>query len=300
MSPASCAGEHVPAVPHDRDPLADREDLLEPVRDEQHRGALGAQRARSTSKSRSTSAADSAAVGSSITITRASRDSALPISTTCWSAMDRPRAIRAGSSGTPSRLKISRPPRRASPAGRSAARPQRLAPDEHVLRHGEVGEQRRLLVDDGDAGRPGRGRAVQRDLPAGHVERPAVRLVHPGEDLDERRLARAVLADQRVHLAGAQLDRAVDQGADRAERLGGVPQREHRLAVAGSRLRAWLAVRGVQPGAPPWAGISSCDWNVSTFPVVSAWPRSVSIRLPPPETESLHARGPRRIAAAGR
>ena len=59
-----------------------------------------------TSNSRSTSAADSAAVGSSITITRASRDSALPISTTCWSAMDSPRAIRAGSSGTPSRLKI--------------------------------------------------------------------------------------------------------------------------------------------------------------------------------------------------
>ena len=40
--------------------------------------------------------------------------------------------------------------------------PQRLAPDEHVLRHGQVGEQRRLLVDDGDAGRPGRRRAVQR------------------------------------------------------------------------------------------------------------------------------------------
>src|SRR5215469_16221282 len=78
---------------------------------------------RITSKSRPVSAADSAAVGSSITITRASRDSALPISTTCWSAMDRPRAIRAGSSGTPSRLKIAA----ASPriARRSIRRPDR-------------------------------------------------------------------------------------------------------------------------------------------------------------------------------
>ncbi len=62
--------------------------------------------ARTTSNSRFTSAAESAAVGSSITMTRASSEIALPISTTCWSAMDRPRAIRAGSSWTPSRAKI--------------------------------------------------------------------------------------------------------------------------------------------------------------------------------------------------
>ena len=62
---------------------------------------------RTTSKSRSTSAAESAAVGSSITMTRASTsEMALPISTTCWSAMDSPRAIRAGSSWTPSRANI--------------------------------------------------------------------------------------------------------------------------------------------------------------------------------------------------
>ncbi len=62
-----------------------------------------ARSARTTSNSRATSAADSAAVGSSITITRASRDSALAISTICWSAMDSPRQIRPGSSRTPSR-----------------------------------------------------------------------------------------------------------------------------------------------------------------------------------------------------
>ena len=44
---------------------------------------------------------DSAAVGSSITSTRACCDKALAISTTCWSAIDRPRTGRAGSSRTP-------------------------------------------------------------------------------------------------------------------------------------------------------------------------------------------------------
>ena len=58
---------------------------------------------RTTSNSRATSVADRAAVGSSITITRASSDRALAISTICWSAMDSPRLIRPGSSLTPSR-----------------------------------------------------------------------------------------------------------------------------------------------------------------------------------------------------
>ena len=189
---------------------------------------------RITSKSRSTSAADSAAVGSSITITLASRDSALPISTTCWSAMDRPRAIRAGSSGTPRRLKIAAAS--SCIARRSIRRPvpQGLAADEHVLRHGQVGEQRRLLVDHRDAGRLRGGRAVQRDLLAVDLERPAVRLVHPGEDLHQGGLARPVLAEQRVHLAAAQVHRAVDQRSHRAEGLHGVPQLEHRSAPAGS------------------------------------------------------------------
>ena len=160
VRPASSLVEHVPAVPHHRDPLADREDLLEPVRDEQHRGAARRAARRSPRRAGPVSAADSAAVGSSITITRASRDSALPISTTCWSAMDRPRAIRAGSSGTPSRLKSrGRLVAHRAPVD-PAPRPQRLASDEHVLRHGQVGEQRRLLVDDRDARppwpRPGR------------------------------------------------------------------------------------------------------------------------------------------------
>jgi hypothetical protein len=77
---------------------------------------------RTTSNSRSTSAAESAAVGSSMTMTCASREIALPISTTCWSAMDSPRAIRAGSSWTPSLRKIAAASARI--ARRSMRRPE--------------------------------------------------------------------------------------------------------------------------------------------------------------------------------
>ena len=66
-----------------------------------------ARKVSTTPNRRSTSTAESAAVGSSITITLASSDRAFAISTICCSAIDRPRAIRPGSSGTPSRLKIS-------------------------------------------------------------------------------------------------------------------------------------------------------------------------------------------------
>jgi hypothetical protein len=60
---------------------------------------------RTTSNSRSTSTEVSAAVGSSITNSRALNEMAFAISTICWSATDRPRAGRRGSIVTPSRAK---------------------------------------------------------------------------------------------------------------------------------------------------------------------------------------------------
>ena len=49
--------------------------------------------------------------------------------------------------------------------------------------------------------------------------RPASGSVHAGEDLDERGLAGAVLADEAVHLAPEQLDVAVVERMDGAEAL---------------------------------------------------------------------------------
>ena len=175
--------------------------------------------ARMTSNSRSTSTEVSAAVGSSITITFALKESALAISTICWSATDSPRAGRLGSSSTPSRAKTAVVCRRIS--ARSMRRPaaQRLPADEDVLGDREVGEERRLLVDDRDPrvprrGGPGEGRRRPVDR-----QRAAVRPVHAGQDLHQRRLAGAVLAEQRVRLARVQRDGAVHQRMHGTERL---------------------------------------------------------------------------------
>ncbi len=84
--------------------------------------------------------------------------------------------------------------------------------DEHVLRHAQVGEQPRLLVDDGDAQGARLGRPVDESRRPVEEDGPGVGLVDAGKDLDERALARPVLADQRVDLAGAQVQRHVGQG----------------------------------------------------------------------------------------
>jgi len=149
-------------------------------------------------------------VGSSITITRASRDRAFAISTICWSAMDSPRAGRSGSIATPSRAKRSDPAEGAF----------RLAAHDDVLRDREVREQGGLLVDHGDArvdGVGGRGQ-VERTAVEQHLAR--VGAVHPGQHLHDRRLAGTVLPDECVDLPGVQGERHVADGRHRPEGLG--------------------------------------------------------------------------------
>ena len=93
---------HDLAVAHHGDRLADGEDLLEAMRDEQHGGAALGQRADDAEQPLDLGA-DSAAVGSSMISTRASKLSALAISTICWSAIESPRTGRSASRRTPRR-----------------------------------------------------------------------------------------------------------------------------------------------------------------------------------------------------
>ena len=57
------------------------------------------------------------------------------------------------------------------------------------------------------------------DLLAANADRARVRAVDAGEDLHQRRLAGAVLADQRVDLAGPEIEPGVVEGVDARERL---------------------------------------------------------------------------------
>jgi hypothetical protein len=96
---------------------------------------------------------------------------------------------------------------------------ERLRADEDVLGDGEVGKERRLLEDDRDPGRLRLLGVVEDGLLAVEHEPPRVRPVDAGEDLDERGLPGAVLADQPVHLARVELDVAVLERVHGAEAL---------------------------------------------------------------------------------
>ena len=156
--PASSRVQHEPAVAQHGHPLAEREDLLEPVRDEEHRGP-GSRSVSTTPNSRSTSTAESAAVGSSITITpRIERERLGDLDELLLG--DREAA------GDPVGVEPDAEPledRRGLGVHRTAvdapAGAEGLAADEDVLGDGQVGEQRRLLVDDGDPGVARGGRA---------------------------------------------------------------------------------------------------------------------------------------------
>ena len=104
---------------------------------------------------------------------------------------------------------------------------ERLAADEDVLLDREVREEDRLLVDDRDAGVPGTCRAVEEHLVPVDEDRARVGLMHAGQNLDERRLARAVLTEKRMSLPGSQLDGHVLEGTDRSERLRSALERQH-------------------------------------------------------------------------
>ena len=95
---------------------------------------------------------------------------------------------------------------------------ERLAADEDVLGHVAIGEQVELLIDDPDAGGLRLVGMVERDVLAVELDRALVRRVHARQGLHQRRLAGAVLADDRVHLAGLQVEvHAVqDLDADKA------------------------------------------------------------------------------------
>ena len=109
---------------------------------------------------------------------------------------------------------------------------ERLAAHEDVLGDREVREQRGLLVDHGDAGVLGLGGAVEVDLLVTEQELAGVAAVDAGDDLDQRRLAGAVLPDQRVDGPGSCLDAAGPQGDDGTERLRDVAEGEDDLAAA--------------------------------------------------------------------
>ena len=111
----------------------------------------------------------------------------------------------------------------------------RFATDEDVAGDVEIVEQVQLLMNERDAGRDRIRHAVARTCDAIDPDRPTARRDNTAEHTHQRRLAGAVLAEQRDHLAGR------DRQADVVERdharigLADVDQLEEGLAHAGRR-----------------------------------------------------------------
>ena len=126
--------------------------------------------------------------------------------------LDRPWTGRPAGRGAPRSAALAR--RRFSRAG-TLRPPGVVGAEPDVVQHRAGLGDEDLLEDRDDAVLLRGSGAAQLDLGPVDLDRARVGRVHAAEDLHQRALARAVLADQRVDLARAQLERAVP------ERLGG-------------------------------------------------------------------------------
>ena len=107
----------------------------------------------------------------------------------------------------------------------AAERRARRVADEDVFGDGQLRKEQQLLIDDRDAlGARVAGRGEMNDLVA-DANLARVRAMNAGHDLDQRRLAGAVLAEQRVDLAGAHVERHVAQHRDADEGLRNATER---------------------------------------------------------------------------
>ncbi len=132
--------------------------------------------------------------------------------------------------------------RKRSPRG-SQRGPGHLAPGVEVGRRPEVVEEREVLVDGLDAQGARLRRRVDGDRAPVHLDDAVVESVDAADALDERRLARAVVAEQREDLAAMDLQVHVLQRQDRAEALGRAADSDRRGRRRGGHARAAWATR---------------------------------------------------------
>ena len=205
---------------------------------------------RTTPNSRSTSCPESAAVGSSMISTRASKRQRLgdldDLLVGDREAAHRLLGVELDAEAV--HQVLHRAVQRA--AVDAAQRAERVAAHHHVLRDGQVGEERRLLVDHRDARVAGVGGAVEGDRLAVDQHVAVVGALHAGEHPHDRRLAGAVLARQRADLAGAQRDRDVPRGAHRAVGLARALEGDDRCRLVSCRLLVDLRLLPLETTEP--------------------------------------------------
>ena len=187
-------------------------------------------------RSNSFAASDSVsdAVGSSRMSRRTSARNALAISAICWWARESSRTLRSGSRSNPElpddldRPAVHRRSIEEAALGQFSAEKQ-------ILFHGEIGHETEFLEHRADADEPRRMWRQMTDVLALELEVAGVGRVGSGDDVDERGLACAVLAEENMDLATAKLEIDAVQRHHAGEilRYPGKLQKKH--VVAGRR-----------------------------------------------------------------
>ena len=187
-------------------------------------------RVRTTDMTFSISVSESAAVGSSRIRMRALRDRRRAISTSWrWATERLPAGMPGSMSSRPTSVEEG-----LHPGGKLAARPDRVevAAEADVLGHRQRGDDAEFLGDIGDAGVKRLVRCPQPDLFAGDFDRAGVGALQAREDLDERALSGAVLAEKRHHLAALQREVHALQGRHGAVALGNAAHAQNGIVTA--------------------------------------------------------------------
>src|SRR5690606_7082052 len=114
-----------------------------------------------------------------------------------------------------------------------------LMPEEDVLRDREPLDEIELLVHRRDAVVHRRLWVAEGDLFPVPGDRPLIGPVHPGENLDEGRLAGTVLPKQAVHLSGVDVEVDPSQRDDAWEGLDDVRHPEQRRLMRSTLRHGW-------------------------------------------------------------
>jgi hypothetical protein len=93
----------------------------------------------------------------------------------------------------------------------------RLAAEKDVLGDGQIGRDAQFLMHHADTGRERVARRTKAHLMPVETKLARVIAMHAGDDLHQRRLAGAVLADETMDLAGLEHEADIAQGRDAAE-----------------------------------------------------------------------------------
>ncbi len=96
----------------------------------------------------------------------------------------------------------------------------RLPPHEDVLGDRAKGNEVDFLINRANAGGLRLLRRVEVDIAPSEADSPTITTIGAGEDLDQRRLAGAVLADERMNFAGGDAQPRIRQGSDAGKRFG--------------------------------------------------------------------------------